>query len=260
MPAAPTPPVVDLVLDSRHEFLRFTASVRIWYTTADGAVPAEQLAQLAQAAIHRRAEQVSRQYAVTQSERLRNELCVELREHRPISLPGATAAGFCTQVLVRQEDREAVERYEQTARRRRDLAQELEIAELRGRHLQPLLTDPLRATAWWLGMNESQVDSLPNVARTFAELRETLSGSTLSVSEPAPPDTLGGLVDELVDANDQPANHLLIQQLLRLFRFNGRTDLAERAAQVADDPAAGWTTGTVPEPTAPDEPPAEESR
>lgn len=256
MPATSVPPVVELILDSRHEYLRFTASIKIWYTTTNGAVPADQVAQFAQSAIHQRAEETSRQYPVTQSERLRNRLCVELYQPRPAGLAGVTAAGFCTQVLVRPEDREAVERYERAERRRTELALELEIAELRGRHLQPLLTDPLRATAWWLGMNESRVDSLPDVARTFTELRQTLASPAERQPWSDPSDTWGTLIDELVDANDRPTNHLLARQLRRLFTFNGRTDLAQRAAQLdgdsvsaeqpGDEPAVGTTFGGEP--------------
>ncbi|MEV0842070.1 hypothetical protein AB0I55_21220 [Actinocatenispora sera] len=246
IPTMPPPPLVELILDSRHEFLRFTASVKIWYTTTNGTVSNDHVARFAQAAIHRRAEEVSRQYAVTQSERLRNELCVALYEAKPISLQGVTAAGYCTQILVRQEDREAVERYERTARRRAELAQELEIDALRGQRLQPLLTDPLRATAWWLGMNESRVDSLPEVAQTFTALRQTLAGPAGRGSVANPADTWGTLVDELVDSNDRPANHLLTRQLRRLFAFNGRTDLANRAAQLDGEPPTTAEPGAEP--------------
>ncbi|HEY3505614.1 MAG TPA: hypothetical protein VGN37_22865 [Actinocatenispora sp.] len=230
-PPARTTPNTTLILDTQHEYLRVSADVQVMYTMPSTAIARDQVFQIARAAIQRRAEEVSRRYTVTQPDRIHAELCSELRDPTPIGVDDARAWAACAGVRARSEDREVVERFEQAQIRISERARQDESSEYLRRRIEPLLTDPRRATAWWLANNPTRIADLLAMAQIFTQLHDIFTAGP--VPDPATPETLGDLVDELSASIDTPGAHLLGWQLRRLFAMNDRHDLAERAARLS---------------------------
>lgn len=228
---APLEPNTWLMLDSTHPYLRFRAGMVIRYTAGSPHLPPGQAFQVARAAIHRRAEKISTQYPLTQDDRLRGELAVELAEHRPAG-GGVVAWAACTGIEVNPTDHQAVQQYEEAQRGLQVSRWQDELREYRMRSYQSLLTDPLRATTWWLTTNQDRdtITQLPDVARAFRELA-TILAPTPTV-EPQAPDTLGHTIDDFLRDADPPAVHLTYQQMTRLYTDHNRADLISRAQRL----------------------------
>lgn len=230
---APVEPNSWMMLDSAQPYLRFTVGLWVGYRSSD--TPAAQAFQIAQAAINRRAEQVSSQLSILQSDRLAGELAVALYDRQFTGTGGVSAWARCLEVRTDDADREALERYESAQRRLQVLRWQRDVAEHQLSAHQPLLTDPLRATAWWLVGHAEKTEQLPDVADRFCRVRDLLAPSAGAYVEDVPePDTLGRVVDEFATAADLPAQSMLTDHLAKLFREHGHASLADRIRAVHD--------------------------
>lgn len=228
---APMEPNTWLTLESQHPYLRFRAGMAIRYTAGSPHLPPGQAFQIAQAAIHRRAEKLSTQYPLTQRDRLGAELAMELAEHRPAG-SGVVAWAACTGIEVDPTDYQAVQQYEEAQRRLQVNRWQDELREYRMRSYQSLLTDPLRATTWWLTTNQDKdtVTQLPDVARAFRELAAVLAPTPTVESQS--PDTLGHTIDDFLRDADPPAVRLTYRQMTRLYTDHDRADLISRTQRL----------------------------
>ncbi|MGA8115719.1 MAG: hypothetical protein WCA46_18825, partial [Actinocatenispora sp.] len=173
-PAASLAANAWLRLDSANPFLYFHAGVHVMYTSRATDTTPAQAFEIAKAALHVRADEVSGRFAVTQADRLRAELTVALHERRPTAVDGVDAWASCPEIRVGEQDRTAMHEYENAQRQRQRLEWRYDVVEYQMRQLTPLLTDPERATAWWFAQHPDRSEDLPSIAEGFRAVRDLL--------------------------------------------------------------------------------------
>ncbi|GGI86341.1 hypothetical protein GCM10011581_24300 [Saccharopolyspora subtropica] len=227
-----------LLLRSSDPALYFDVKLSVEFTwTGTGPAPLT-AGDIAVRGVARRAEEVSKLRALTECERLRAELNIALLHWEPVAMTGVHARAHCVSVEADPELIAGVAAREETIRRRTVLSWQREQREDEVRWLGSLITDPLRATAWWFADNLDKPDQLVKVAQDFQLLRTTL--------EPEQSDSAGRLVDEFLDDADKAERMWLLETLLNAFGTYGRSDLADRLrtryggsiASADDEPAA----------------------
>jgi hypothetical protein len=223
----PAMPNATLTLDSKHPFLRFRAAVAIQHSGGSVDLAPGQAFQIALAAIHQRAEDVTARYPLTRCDLVRSTLAARLVE-RKAATAGVSAWATCTGVEVDANDLAVVADHEQARRNLQAVRWQDELREYQIRSYESLLANPLHGSAWWLASNQNaeKIMQLPDIANAFRQLRDHLAADA---AEHAPaPDTAGSLVDELLHGSEPPERNLILDILSRLHSNYGRGDLSER--------------------------------
>ncbi|WP_461144996.1 hypothetical protein [Salinifilum aidingensis] len=168
---------------------------------------------------------MSRQHALTATDRLRVELNAALAEWRKVDGTNVFARGQCTSTDADEELVAAVAAREEAARRHVALSWQSQQRTHQEARMSSVLLDPLRATASWFLDNQDKPEKVVTVAEQFRDLREILNTATRS-------DSAGGFVDEMLAAADQEERILLINTLQKMFAKYGREDLSARLEEL----------------------------
>ncbi|SFT36640.1 hypothetical protein SAMN04487904_101517 [Actinopolyspora lacussalsi subsp. righensis] len=210
-----------LSLPSADEPLHFDVSLSLeayW----GGNVPAPSaLMDIAWAGLIHRAAEVSRQHALTATERLRVELNAALVVWWRVGGTNVYVRGQCSSVDADAELVAAVAAREEATRRHVALSWQNQQRSNQEERMCSVLLDPLRATASWFLDNQDKPEQVVAVAQQFHELREVMSTATRSES-------VGQLVDKLLVATDETVHLRVISTLRKVFINYNREDLAAR--------------------------------
>ncbi|KHD75428.1 hypothetical protein [Actinoplanes utahensis] len=228
--AVPAPaPSPNLVIRpaSRDDHFPFEVHLVVRYWTGEGvSVPDPFL--IAQTGIDRRVRRIARQYPITEAKRVRRELEVALNGEDEVESTGVVAWAGCLGVYAATQHIEVIRRYEELRRSETLRVWERETEEAEIAYLSRMIDDPTKATAWWFRQNPDAVRQLPEIARTFQELRADLTGHRQEVRE-----SNGDSWDEIFAEFERRANpsarYLLEHQLHRIFTEHKLGDLADRA-------------------------------
>ncbi|EID56296.1 hypothetical protein [Saccharomonospora xinjiangensis] len=216
-----------LTLPSTDAHLCFTAAVTVQARWRGSEPAPETLIDIAREGITRRAETVSRQRSLTESQRVHAELNTVLLDWGQVGSTPVESRGHCTSVQADPHLVEAVAGREQAAAR--EQAASWRVTE-RVRHtdqLCGLLLDPLRATATWFLDNPDKPGDLVGVARQFQQLRGLLEAEKRE-------ETVGGLLDEFLVGSDPAVRVWLAGVARKVFEQYGRQDLAARLGNVEE--------------------------
>lgn len=216
-----------LHLVSADNSLYFTADIAFRARWGGNDKVPEGLWDIARSGITHRAEEVSRQYRLTASERVRAELNAALAPWKPVGQSHVHACGHCASVTADPELMTAVAEHEQSVRQQVVISWSEQRIKQRREQMCSLLLDPLQATAWWLLNNQDKVGEVLAVAKEFQELQQVLAPAEQSGSA-------GKLVDELLDTKDEAVKAHALHTLRRFFLSYEREDLAARI-QTFDD-------------------------
>ena len=222
----------------------FTVKLTVKYVLNGQAKPNHQAAAIARAGIARRAEKVSCQWTLTETERLRDELYTVLCTRLPVEQTGVEAWAEYVEVDVDPKDLEALQYYESIQRRERMLRWRYEGREYEIAFFIDLMNDPRRATAWWFIHNQNKegaIDDLIRVASTFTTLRNELIGAPAAMGaeqdkyELLNSDSPGQVVDDFLRGAEKIERYYLHQRLEQMFTQCNRQDLVERLLKMGVD-------------------------
>lgn len=236
-----------LQLASADNFLYFTADIAFWVHcgSSDKVPDIESMWDIARTGITHRAEEVSTQYRLIATERVRAELNVVLGPWRPVGQSPVQARGRCFSVTADPELVAAVAEHERSKSQQLVISWDEQRRQQQRRQMCSLLLDPLQATAWWLLDNPDKVSEVLEVAKTFQEVQNILEPAT------TPSESAGKLVDELLTTKDEALRAGAIHTLKKFFLSYGREDLAAQL-QVFDDQACDTARQRTGSPTSPD--------
>ncbi|MEV0705143.1 hypothetical protein AB0I53_45515 [Saccharopolyspora sp. NPDC050389] len=203
--------------------MRFEAKLFVEYRWAGAGAAPPSARDIAREGVVRRAEELSRNRRLTECQRLHGELAVALLRWKPVEDTLVSSRAHCISVDAAPELVAAVAAREDSANHQVVLSWQHEQREHQAKRLQSLITDPLRATAWWFAANQDKPAELVQVATEFQQLR-----TILTHEEEADEDSAGHLVDEFLNAVDVADQLYLLQILRKLFGDHGRSDLVER--------------------------------
>ncbi|MCP3803476.1 hypothetical protein NLX83_29810 [Allokutzneria sp. A3M-2-11 16] len=172
-----------------------------------------------------RAEKVSKQRSLTQSERLQGELNAALFSWMPIPGVLVRARGHCTSIRTDVQMLTVVEAREEANRRRAALSWHVEQRLREEERARSLLLDPLSATASWFINNQDSPEQAVVITQHFQQLRDILSPK----EEPESPETL---VDQLLTTADDAVRERLVLLLGNAFSSFGREDLKVRLSSL----------------------------
>ncbi|MEU6132381.1 hypothetical protein ABZ805_24660 [Saccharopolyspora sp. NPDC047091] len=213
---------VSFDLASADESFRFRAELTFWVRWAGSDPHHPAAVDIAAAGVMRRAEQISVRYRITECERLRAELNVELSNWYQVSSTPVYAQGHCLSVDADPEFVAAVQEQEHASRRTAVMGWQEQARARQREQMRSLILDPLRATAWWLSDHQDQPESAVNVAQKFTELRDMLRPED-SLDSP------GTVLDEFLTTTDDDAVRMwTIRQLRKVFEQHQRDDLTVR--------------------------------
>jgi hypothetical protein len=197
--------------------------------------PAAPLAT-AQGDIIARARPIAGALPVTAVQECRAELERAVSEPRPAGRTGVVTWAYCTDVIADPEHQQAVAARQEARQRARMREWQWQEEEHQIARLAQLVTDPLRATAWWLLGHQNEVRQLGDAADQFCRLRDRLL-------PPEPASTVPGTVGQVVDEFCARADPVAVEQFLkwstRLFVTYQQDRLADQLRSVSspDDPA-----------------------
>ncbi|HZE37664.1 MAG TPA: hypothetical protein VE172_02530 [Stackebrandtia sp.] len=220
---------ITMVLNSRDDYLKFTARLRMTVVTDGTPAPDTDATRIGMHGLRLRAQAVAERFSVLQADELRNELELTLHKCVRINDSGVASSASCLEVTANEDDVAVLARYEDAMRIRRLGKLSTEMDEHSISYFGNLLSDPHRATAWWFNRNINQVEKLPAVADTFTQLRSQLHGPAF-VEEPVrdEPDTPGAVIDDFVATMDESGKDLLARWVTKLLRDYQRDDLLQR--------------------------------
>jgi hypothetical protein len=224
--AADTTPNLRIPLPSSDELFPFTFSLAV-RCIVDGRTPMvpQDPLLIAKGAVVQRIAPLARSLPVTEAQRLRAEVEADLCKPQPVAGTPVVAWAHCLSVEVPEEWLDVVRRRQQALQDAVVQAWKWQEQEQEIQFLGNLITDPRRATAWWLMRNTDQVDRLVDTARQFQELREILAESGDLPGQ----ESMATLVERFWLEAAGPARDLLTQHVAHLFDRHGRGDLAEQA-------------------------------
>lgn len=215
----------DLPLPSADESLHFNVGLSLEARWDGNASAPSSASDIAWAGIIRRAEEVSRQHALTATDRLRVELSAALAEWRRVDGTNVFARGQCASTYADEELVAAVAAREETARRHVALSWQSQQRTHQEERMCSVLLDPLRATASWFLDNQDKPEKVVTVAEQFRDLQDILNTATRSESP-------GRFVDEMLAAADQEERILLVNTLQKMLTKYGREDLSARLDEI----------------------------
>lgn len=224
-PVNPQPSRSTFELASADDAMRFTADVVFWPWWGGNDKAPESLWDVARSGIIRRAEEVSTQYRLTATERVRSELNAALLPWQPVGESHVHARGVCMAVTADPELVEAVAEHERSQSQQLVLSWTEQRRRKQREQLCSLLLDPLQATAWWLLDNPNGIGEVVTVARMFRETESILGPAERSQSA-------GTLVDELLERLDNAVRERAVETLQKFFVGYEREDLAARLSSL----------------------------
>jgi hypothetical protein len=242
--AADTTPNLRVPLPSQDELFtfQFVLAVRC---LVDGrtAMALDDPLLIAKGAICQRIAPIARSMPITEAVRLRAEVEADLCKPQPVAGTPVVAWAHCLSIEVPEEWLAIVRRRQEALQEACVQAWRWQEQEQQIQFLAALMTDPRRATAWWLMRNEGSVDQLVDTARQFLTLRELLAESGDDLPDEG---SMATLVERFWLEAAGPARELLGQHVAHLFDRHGRGDLAEQAKSLlapGDAPGDGRHSG-----------------
>jgi hypothetical protein len=177
-----------------------------------------------------RAQQIARGLPITEVEQCRAVLEMTVSEPRQVGHTGVVSWGHCTLLTADPAQQQAVVSQQDSTRRTQMREWQWADEEHQIGRLAELITDPLRATAWWLLGHQDDTGRLDTVADQFCRLRDRL----IPPEGPAPrnSDSLGEVVDEFCAQAGPMAVEQLIKWTARLFETYQQDMLATRLREI----------------------------
>lgn len=280
-PAPQPPPPVSrsfhLSLPSVKPQLAFRCAVNISFDPLQsGAEPRNPETAIEQD-VHDITRRISSRLSLTEHEQLSYRITAELL--RPRSLPSAGLAywGRCISVETNATELELVRGIERQRLVWESEQQEEWILRRRIKSLSQIFDDPRTATIWWFAKHPDRLEELPLKAQLFSDLDHWFSSRRWQTpvgpqeAEPEPPEpeedpfdepdepvvfdeapmpdptaaTDGQLLDQFLLDSDEAGRAAIGIVLAKLYRDNGRDDLADRIQQYAHP---STPTGHAPHP------------
>lgn len=189
IPQLPPGPNASLQLPSKDEAFEFQVDLFIRHNRATrGDVGAADALAIARCGIRRRASEISSQLALSEDDRLRDELTLALRCPQRVGDTDVLASAELVSVRVDSDARSVIDQHRQDlmAATGKKWRREARLEEMH--FVAEIITEPVMATAWWLtaGPDDSpsaeKVGSLCGTAQDFQQLRSLL-GSAPARSE-----------------------------------------------------------------------------
>lgn len=177
-----------------------------------------------------RAQQIARTLPITEVEQCRAVLEMAVSEPRQVGHTGVVSWAHCTLLTADPTQQEAVDARQDSTRREQMREWQWADEEHQIGRLAELVTDPLRATAWWLLAHQNAADRLDTVAEQFCRLRDRLVPPQQPTADMS--DSVGRVVDEFCARADPMAVEQLTKWTARLFETYQQDMLASRLREV----------------------------
>lgn len=271
----PPPPAsrnLHLNLPSEKPELEFRCVLHIKFEPSGPGETADDLEALLKQDLYSTVREISARLALTEQEQLSYRITEQLMQRRTLHGARVTYWGRCVSVQAKPAELELVRSIQQRKLAWESERHENWILERRIRSFSRIFDDPKIATIWWFAQHQDRLEELPLKAQLFTELDRWFNPHRIpaasireedteeSETEPAQPEPIvldephgmGGGVDEpppdpaaatdgqlldqfLLDA-DEAGQAAIGVVLSRLYRENGRHDLADRIQRYAQPP------------------------
>lgn len=270
-PPPPPPPAsrnFHLSLPSRKPQLTFGCGINVSFEPMQPGQVLKDPESAIQLDVYKIANQIASKLSLTEHEQLGFRITDQLHR-RSLAGAGLVYWGRCVSVSTKAHELELVRSLEQREIAWETERQEDWIVQHRVKTLKRVFDDPRIATIWWFAQHQDRLEELPDKARLFADLDRWFNPRHYSLaaesqehemepeaefdepedpvfSEPEYPSdfeetpmpdpgasTDGQLLDQFLLDADEAGRAAIGVVLSKLYRNNGRDDLADRMQQYA---------------------------